>query len=432
MNKPNTAVPEVWFLTSELEGERAGGFRQERWCRVFLDAGSRIRAFNIRGAFDRTDVACDSLSEFEAFRQRSLANAPRASSLREGWAMRVGRFLKHLLLIDLYLPNVVQLYLRVNHLLAQRSSPIILMASSPPFSLAVVGALLKRRHPNIVTLVVDMRDAWANHNAMGGVKWLKSLVERRVLRRADHILTVSRWLADEFAQTSGVEPQVMYNVATHYFGIATPATPIPWIEIHPSIDSKRLKIVYTGSAPRGHYDLTSFVGAVAKLRAGNPELADRIQFILVGACSEVANEAKRQSILSTDMVFVAHLPHDVARTVQAAADVLLFFAHFGPGNKGVVSTKLFEYISLGRPLLPVSLHAQSDVDKLLRRFCSGSLNLHTIEEMSSAFARVANAGVGDLPLPRLPDRTPELLGDYVAFAAATIGRVETSTPGLTA
>ncbi len=412
------ALPEVWFLTSELEGERAGGFRQERWCRIFLRAGYRVRIFNLRGAFARTEFACDTVEQFDAFRSESLTRAAPVSSLREGPLSRIGRWVKHYAMADLYLPNVLGLVTRASALLATGHGKVLVMASSPPFSLALAGARLKRRFPDRVHLAVDMRDAWAMHNALGGFRVLKRAVERHVLRRADDVMTVSRWLADEFGSAHGVRPLVMYNVATHYLSEGAVDGSVDWSALNPAIGAQRCKLVYTGSTPAGHYDIASFVAAVAALRRRWPRLADRLQFVFVGACSEVAAEARRQGVVEGDIAFVAHLPHRVVRQVQAAADVLLFFAHHGDGNKGVVSTKLFEYFSLGRPLLPLSLHRGSDVDELMRRFCTGSLNAHSSEEMCEAFKSVAERGTAHLPR-RLPeDRTPELLLDYEAYALA--------------
>lgn len=409
--------PEAWFLTNELEGERAGGFRQERWCRFFLEAGFDIRIFNLRGAFDCTEFACSSLAAFDAFRRERLAHAPPVSSLREGAASRIGRWFKHLLMADLYLPNVVGLLRRTRRLLAESERPVVVMASSPTFSVAVVGALLKARFAPRVRLAIDMRDAWAQHNALGGLRPVKLAIEGRTLRRADDVMTVSHWLADEFSRAHGIRVRVMYNVATHYLDQA-PAEPVAdWSAIHPAIRPERLKIVYTGSTPRGHYDVDTFAGAVAALRAQDPSAADRLQFIFVGACSAVEQAAARRAVAAGDIVFVPHLPHKLVRRVQAGADVLLFYAHHGEGNKGVVSTKLFEYLSLGQPLLPICLHRGSDVDQLLRRFCTGSINVHSAPEMTAVFARVAQDGPAALPR-RLPeDRTPELLQDYASYVA---------------
>lgn len=413
---PPPRLTEAWFLTSELEGERASSFRQERWCRIFLQTGAALRIFNLRGAFDHSDARVANVEELLAFRRAGVAaySGP-VASVREGFAVRVLRRIKHLLLADLYLPNVVKLYRHLDGLLVRRSEPVVVMASSPPFSVAVVGALLKRRHPDKMVFAVDMRDAWALHNALGGIKPLKRWIERRVLRRADFVTTVSRGLADEFGERYGVEVGVMYNVATHYLDVP-PAERVDLRQVSAAIDPTRRVLVYTGSTPEGHYDLPSIVGAMRQLRQQDSTLADRVQLVFVGACDEVRREVDAQGLPGGDIVFVPHLPHALARSVQASADGLLFLAHFGPNNMGVVSTKLFEYLCLGQPVLPVCLHEGSDVDILLRRYCGRSLNAHSIGELSAAYAAVARDGVAGLPRIDDVQRVRELLDDYRAHA----------------
>lgn len=425
MSLPNLDLPtkpkEAWFLTSELEGERASSFRQERWCRIFLDAGASIRLFNLRGARDCSDAFVTDLVGLLRFRCEGVARykGPMAS-VREGPMVKVLRRIKHLLLADLWLPNVIGLYRHLDRELVLRDAPVVVMASSPPFSVAVVGALLKRRHGPKIRLAVDMRDAWALHNALGGIKVLKRWIERRVLRTADHVTTVSKGLADEFRAHYGVPVGVMYNVATHYLD-AAPAHPVNLAEVHPDIDPHRKVLVYTGSAPEGHYDKRSIVGAVRLLRQSHPELADKVQLVFVGACEEIRREAQLQGVSAKDIVFVHHLPHATARSVQASADALLFLAHYGPNNMGVVSTKLFEYLCLGQPVLPVSLHAGSDVDLLLQRYCGSSLYVHDAAEMADALAEMARSGTQHLPKLTDVQRVRELIHEYREHADRLLG-----------
>jgi glycosyltransferase involved in cell wall biosynthesis len=407
-----TRLREAWFLTSELESERASSFRQERWCRIFLDAGATLRIFNLRGAFDHSDAVCANAEELAVFRREGLARyrGPQAS-VREGMAVRLLRRLKHMLLADIYLPNVIKLYRRLDELLSARNEPVVLMASSPPFSVAVVGALIKRRHRSKVVFAVDMRDAWALHNALGGIRPIKRAIERRVLRRADHVTTVSKGLADEFRQWYGVEVGVMYNVATHYLDVP-PADRIDLRQVSPEIEPQRLTLVYTGSTPEHHYDLAAIVGAVARLRQERPALAARLQLVFVGACDEARREAQARGLGAPEIVFVPHLPHATARSVQASASALVFLAHHGPNNMGVVSTKLFEYLCLGQPVLPFDLCEGSDVDLLLRRYCGTSVNAHGETAIAALLARVAEHGVEVLPQLKEVQRVCELLEDY--------------------
>ena len=161
------AEQEVWFFVSEIEGERASSFRQERWCRLFLENGTPIRIFNQRGALTFGETACSTMAEFDDFRRNARATARPAASVREGFIARALRRLKHLLLVDLYFPSVFAMVSRGSTLLGSHDRHILLLSSSPPFSMAIAGARLKRHRPDRVTFIIDMRDAWALHLSLG-------------------------------------------------------------------------------------------------------------------------------------------------------------------------------------------------------------------------------------------------------------------------
>ncbi|GEJ55434.1 glycosyltransferase [Anaeromyxobacter diazotrophicus] len=415
-----STIDEVWFLSSELEGERAGAHRQVRWCRIFLEAGARIVIFNIRGAFHVSETRLDSLAAFETFRHRVLDGAKRVSGIREGALVPLLRRVKHLLLADMYLPNVARLFLRTRRRLVSGSARIAIMPSSPPFSVALVGAALKRLYPRRVLLALDMRDAWALHPELRGSTWLKRRIEQWVLRSADHVSTMSVDLADEMTKTHGVPFEVYYNVATHYFDVQ-PTLPIDWKALDARIDPARRKLVYTGSTPEGFYDVGALVGGVRQLRATRPDLADSLQLVFVGANAEVEHEVARQGGTGDSFVFTGLVPHEQAKAIQQNADAFLFFAFHRGGNKGIVSTKFFEYLALGKPVLPISVSKGSDIDTLLARFAGRSCRLNSAGEVAEALARVAEGCAhAHLPTVEEPGSLRVLAEDYRRFARAVM------------
>jgi glycosyltransferase involved in cell wall biosynthesis len=289
------------------------------------------------------------------------------------------------------------------------------MPSSPVFSLALVGAILKRLHPRKVLLAIDMRDAWALHPELRGSVWLKRRIERWVLQSADRISTMSHDLAREMATAYGLPVKVYYNVATHYFEIPQ-ARPLDWKALDARIDPARRKLVYTGSTPEGFYDVGALVAGVKQIRAARPHLADRLQLIFVGANDEVEKELARQGGGGEDFVFTSLVTHELAKAIQQNADGFLFFAFNRGANKGIVSTKFFEYLALGKPVLPISVCEGSDIDRLLMRFAGRSCRLNTAAEVATALSRFAEGDVGDLPRVEDTVALRTLADDYYRFA----------------
>lgn len=413
---------ETWFLTSELEGQRAGSFRQERWCKIFSGLQCPIRVFNVQGARHYSERTFTTSEEVDAFRKTVLNGTVARASVREGTLVNILRAIKHTFLVDLYLPNVIAIYRRCAQLLREREGRVVIMASSPPFSMAVIGALLKRRFPEKVVLAVDMRDAWALHISLGGNRSVKREIEARALRRADAVTTVSYGLTDEFEEAYGIKVGTLFNVATHYFDLTEKAS-IDWQALSPAIDPQRIKVVYTGSTPIGFYDVVSLARAIRQVRAHNPAAADRVQYIFVGACAEVETAWQAEGGAGNDVVFVPHVSHNTARAIQQNADVMLFLAYFEPGNKGVVSTKIFEYMALGKPILPISLYEDSDVDRLLITYCDRSARLHTPDEIEAAMVQMVEQGPQAV-LPHMddPKRVRPLLDGYRDLAQDLLRR----------
>jgi hypothetical protein len=409
---------EVWLLTSELEGERASSHRQFRWCRFLIDSGFSIEAFTLKGAIRVSHRTLRTHADLDRLRDDIRRGAKPAASVREGIAVRAVRQVKHMLLVDLWLPNVLALFVRLLFRTPAAGGRVIIVASSPPFSVVVIGALLRSIRSDRFHFAVDMRDAWAHHRALGGLRPLRTWIERSALSRADACVTVSNQLADEF-RAYGRPVQVAYNVATHVTQSDKDSTGFDWTSLDLSLHPASAKLVYTGSMPEGHFDLETIIGGIRNAVAAGSLHRERNQVVFVGACDSL-RRLVQGSELEGAVVFVPHQTSRVARVIQANADALLFLGYNDEGNGGVVSTKLFEYLSLGRPILPIMVRAGSDVDTLLGRY--GGRRIQAIGplavgELLGSWA----SGSARLPQCRDPRMMDELLEPYRHFCDGLAG-----------
>jgi glycosyltransferase involved in cell wall biosynthesis len=279
--------------------------------------------------------------------------------------------------------------------------------------LALAGAVLKFVYARKVILAIDMRDPWTFHMSLGGIPAVKLWLEGKVLRKADYLSTVSYGLRDEFVETHGVSMEVFYNIASHYASSDEKET-VDWSALNAAISGERIKLVYTGSTPQTYYDLASLAQGILGLREHHPKAADRIQFIFVGACGELQKELNGRNAGTNDVIFVPHVSQRLARSIQQGADILLFLTYLG---RGAVSTKIFEYMALGKPIFPVSVIKGSDADQLLSKYCRTCLYLHSSGEIEQALMSLSSDGHVDT-LPRLtdPSALQPLLEGYRGYA----------------
>jgi hypothetical protein len=414
-----TATPAIWLLSADIMSQLGGGFRQQRWCEYLLARGQSIRLFHVAGALSVHWVDVHSVDELRDRRKAWIAAAPPRAGVRDSRAARAGRLLKHVFMLDLFFPSIVRLVATMNGMLRDAPPRVALLCSSPPFAMGVAGRVMKALHGDRVVMALDMRDLWSLHTAFPGPKAQKRLVERWVIGGADIFTTVAPALAQRFEHRFGRTPDVVFNIATHVRPVTADPAAFDWTRVSTALRSNSRKIVYTGSIPAEFYDLDGFLDAVEGF-ARLPE-ADRVQFVFVGASGELAARMRGRAIPDDMVLFVPQMSHDAVAEVQNAADVLLFFGYQAADNQGQVSIKLFEYFRREKPILPVHIRAQSDVDWLLRHYGGFCPNLTEAEALVAALASIARDGGAGLP--RASDvaaREASLLAAYDTVSARIV------------
>lgn len=414
-------TPSIWLLSADIMSQLGGGFRQQRWCEYILARGQSIRLFQVSGAFDVRWADVHSVEELRARRQEWIAAAPPRAGVRDSRVARVGRRLKHLFMLDLFFPSIFRLIGIMNSMLRGARAPVTLLCSSPPFSMAVAGRIMKALHRDRVIMALDMRDLWSLHTAFPAPRVQKRMVERWVIGGADVFTTVAPALASRFADRFGRDAQVVYNVATQAAHIENSGLPFSWGALSPLLADSSVKIVYTGSIPAGFYDIDAFLDAVELYESR--AVTKPLQFVFVGAGGELATRINRRAFAKERFVFINQVSHAEIARIQLAADVLLFLGYKADDNQGQVSIKLFEYFRRVTPVLPVHIRAGSDVDYLIRLYCGGSVNLLTDVDIADMLDRIAYRDFAGLPIASdVDEKDANLLSAYAKIADDLVSR----------
>jgi len=348
-----------------------------------------------------------------------IAESPPQAGVRTGAVAKVGRWLKHLFLVDLFLPSQWILYRHLARHLDASQNRVALLCSSPPFGLTLVCALIKWRYGNRVFFSLDMRDLWSLHTAHPGPKWHKKPIERWVFKQVDLLTTVSDGLSRRFFEAFGANALVAYNVATHVEGGGASAGRFSWSELHPLLSESTLKFVYTGSLPHGYYDLESFASA---LQQAQPHLEGK-QFVFVGACEELRAFANQMSLPPDLLVFVDQVDISTVQQIQRAADALIFFGFVAADNQGQVSIKLFEYIRHSKPILALNIKQGSDIDLLLNMYCGRGLFLTSPSEIANVLSLPREKCLANLPTPNNSNADAVLLEPYVTAVQTIVNEL---------
>ncbi|HDQ45297.1 MAG TPA: glycosyl transferase family 1 [bacterium] len=238
------------------------------------------------------------------------------------------------------------------------------LISSPPHSAQLIGLRLRKRTD--VRWIADLRDPWTGfrHYQTAGrsrtAARCDARLERRVLRHADRVTTVSPALAGDFERLGALRGRVhvlLNGFDPDDFGGEFPALP------------RRFRIVHTGNLVANQNPGVLWDG-LSRLCDALPGFASHLEIRLTGRVHPVIEEAIRIAGLSDALVLNPFRPHREILPEITGASVLLVVIPQTENNRGIVTGKLPEYIGSGRPVLVIG-PADGDAAGIVRPLSNG-------------------------------------------------------------
>jgi len=301
--------------------------------------------------------------------------------------------------------------------LAKKERIHAILSTSPPIS----AHLVARRAKAILQCpwVADFRDPWTDDGmTTGGLETLHRMLEKRTLRDADALITVSDPWAENFRQRY---PDKFVVSATNGFD---PEEALA--------DSVRLddnfSITYTGDLYQGKRDPSLLFEVIAEMVADGTARTEDVRLNFYGSSDLWLTALAERFGLSK--VVCAHGPVSRSESLkrQRESQMLLLLGRNVPSDAGCYAGKLFEYLASRRPILALGglpgvtqqllnetgagcqIFAKADLRKFLTLAygefrCRGSLhyngqpeaiNQYTHQVMSRKIANVLNHVVENL------------------------------------
>jgi glycosyltransferase involved in cell wall biosynthesis len=216
--------------------------------------------------------------------------------------------------------------------LVRRHGIDVVVTSSPPGSVNLLGAAVKRATG--VRWVADLRDSLISHPHRRQDVRGERYVARLVARYADAIVCVSPAAVEEMRALS-------------------PRGPVELIDHGADFDDfegleytrgERFRITHTGTI-FGRRDPKPFLRALARVE-------DDIVARFVGDFRDSDRAVIAELGLDDRIELIPYLPRREALALQRDSDALLLLVPTGDGRgRFVVTTKIFEYLAAGRPIL---------------------------------------------------------------------------------
>lgn len=238
-----------------------------------------------------------------------------------------------------------------------------LITSGAPHSVHLTGTVL--RQWTGTPWVADLHDPWTDisyYDDLPHTRWARRLdaaLERSVLRQADAVTTVSPSWADLFASKAENEYVVIEN--------GFDAADCGRVEAVPPDDAFVLAHVGKLYASRNP---TALWRALATLRQSDAIPQLRLRF--VGTVDPEVQRSLQEHNLMPIVETVDFVPHEEALREMARSTLLLLVIESFAQADGMITSKLYEYLASGRPVLGVG-PASGDANALLRRHAAGEV-----------------------------------------------------------
>jgi glycosyltransferase involved in cell wall biosynthesis len=244
--------------------------------------------------------------------------------------------------------------------------------------------------------VADYRDLWTGgrygRRSRALPRVLARWIERRILRRASLITTVSTGLSRALgAIAPGVPVQVIYNG----FDLA-PRAPEP----RKAADGAPLVLSHTGTVYRGMRDPSPLFRALKTMLDRGLD-ASRIRVCFAGPDLGAVTEVARDLGVAASVSIEGLLPRREALRLQDRSDLLLLLEDGRAAREGVLTGKLFEYLASGKPILAIGPDGSSEIAAVLAETGAGTCVGTDVDRIADVLTGALRGETGGFYAPDL-------------------------------
>jgi glycosyltransferase involved in cell wall biosynthesis len=253
---------------------------------------------------------------------------------------------------------------------------------------------LKLKQETGLPWLADFRDGWMFEPLVSGRRgpgfWpgLSARLEQKVVLAADRLVTVNDIIADDLIQRYP-EAAAKVSVITNGYD-PEDFLPLHRQENHP----RKFRVIHTGALAlsRAGTSLAGLLAALCAIHHSHHPLCQDLEIVMVGQLTASEIEAIEKSGIARYFSLVNPVAYQTALQYQLDADLLLLVT--APEDVGVSTSKLFEYLAAGRPIL--ALTGPSAAAELITKMQAGQVVSPTdvggIQQALQTFHRQWQAG----------------------------------------
>jgi glycosyltransferase involved in cell wall biosynthesis len=249
-----------------------------------------------------------------------------------------------------------------------RSQPIrLLYSTSSPETDHLVA--LKLKQETGLPWLADFRDGWmfepliSSRRASGFWSGLSARLEQKVILAADRLVTVNEIIANDIVRRY---PESAAKVAVITNGYDSEDFSLLRRQVN---QAQKFRVVYTGALllSRAGTKITGLLAALQAIHQTPHPLRQDLEIVIVGHLTNPEVEAIEKSGLAHYFSLIKSVSYQKALQYQLDAEILLLVT---PAEDiGVSTSKLFEYLATGRPIL--ALTGQSAAAQIVTQMNAG-------------------------------------------------------------
>ena len=186
-------------------------------------------------------------------------------------------------------------------------------------------------------------------------------LELAVLREANRVVTVSPTLTAELAILAGADKVVTITNGFDQDDLKPNDIPLDQV----------FSIAHIGTLVKTRNPLLLWE-VIVELIDTLPEFSNHLQIKLVGKVDLKITQTLEDKGLLKYVKRIDYLPHDQITAVQQQSQVLLLVINDTPNSKGILTGKLFEYLSAKRPIIGIG-PIDGDAAQVLNETSAGQM-----------------------------------------------------------
>jgi len=252
-----------------------------------------------------------------------------------------------------------------------------IVSTGPPHSMHLIALGLKERFPEL-RWIADWRDPWTNIDFYHQLKltaWADRnhhRLERAVIDNADVNVAVGWTMAEELKALGSRTTEVITN---GFDPDDVPSPPVPVDEEY--------SLVHVGNMTASR-DIPQLWPVLAELCRADAAFGKKFKLRFVGPVDHGVLASIERAGLMGKVERIGSVDHAQAMREMQRARVLLLSVNDTANAKGVLTSKVFEYLAVGRPIL-----AFGPKDGDVARVLSGHLLIDRKESLSEGGAITA-------------------------------------------